>query len=370
MHLKWIIAGGGTGGHLFPGIALAEEVLTRHPDNEVLFVGTARGLETTLIPREGYRLELIEVRALKGKGLLGLLRGLWLLPSALLQAVRILRREKPHIVIGVGGYASGPVVLAAALLGKRTAVQEQNALPGFTNKILGHFVDAVFVAFPEARRFFSKKKIYLLGNPIRRALLDNFLKPRIASTKFTILVTGGSQGAHRLNLNVVDAMRALGDLARSFGLIHQTGTKDRDEVERAYRELGLDAEVVDFVQTMPRAYARADLIVCRAGAETLAEITVARKPAILVPYPFAADDHQTVNAKSLVDAGAALMFQERDLNGEVLARAIRELHGDEAKRRRMEKAAGLLGRPEAAREIADVCVEMVVPAAKRGRYAS
>ena len=368
--MKWIIAGGGTGGHLFPGIALAEEVTTRHPDNEVLFIGTARGLETSIVPREGYRLELIDVQGLKGKGLFGVVRGLLRVPRAMLQAYRILRREKPHVVIGVGGYASGPVVLVAALMGRHTAVQEQNALPGFTNKVLGRFVDAVFVAFPEAESFFAKRKTHLIGNPIRRALLDNFLKPKIAAPKFTLLVTGGSQGAHKLNVNVVEAMRALGELARSFTIIHQTGTKDRDEVERAYRELGLEAEVVDFIQAMPRAYARADLVVCRAGAATLAEITVARKASILVPFPFAADDHQTVNAKSLVEAGAALMFQERDLDGEKLGRAIRELHDDPERRLRMERAAGLLGRPEAAREIADVCVEMVLPVARQGRQAA
>jgi UDP-N-acetylglucosamine--N-acetylmuramyl-(pentapeptide) pyrophosphoryl-undecaprenol N-acetylglucosamine transferase len=367
MLMKWMIAGGGTGGHLFPGLALAEEVCTRHPDNEVLFVGTARGLETTIVPREGYRLELIDIQGLKGKGVVGLLRGLLRIPRAMFQAYKLLKKEKPQIVIGVGGYASGPVVLMAALMGFRTAVQEQNALPGFTNKVLGRFVDAVFVAFPEAVPFFAKRKTHLIGNPIRRALLDNFLKPKIASSRFTLLVTGGSQGAHRLNLRVVEAMEELGPLAKEFTIVHQTGVKDRDEVEKRYRELGLEAEVTDFIKEMPKAYARADLIVCRAGAATLAEITVARKAAILVPFPFAADDHQTVNANSLVDAGAALMFQESALDRHKLAAAIRELHGDPDRRLKMERAAGLLGRPEAAREIADVCVEMVVPMANQGR---
>lgn len=364
MHMKWLIAGGGTGGHLFPGIALAEEVLTRHPDNEVLFVGTARGLEATVVPREGYRLELIDVQGLKGKGLAGVVRGSMRLPAAMWQAYRLLRRERPHIVIGVGGYASGPVVLMASLLGIRTAVQEQNALPGFTNKVLGRFVDAVFVAFDQARSFFPSRKVHLLGNPIRRALLDNFLRSKIPSARFTLLVTGGSQGAHRLNERVVETMRELGDFAKSLTIIHQTGARDREWVEKAYRELGLDAEVLDFIRDMPKAYARADLIVCRAGAATLAEITVAKKASILVPFPFATDNHQEVNARSLVDAGAARMFRESELDAPALAAAIRELHDDAALRARMERAAGLLGRPEAAREIADVCVEMVSPMAK------
>jgi UDP-N-acetylglucosamine--N-acetylmuramyl-(pentapeptide) pyrophosphoryl-undecaprenol N-acetylglucosamine transferase len=363
--MKWIIAGGGTGGHLFPGIALAEEIKTRHPDNEVLFVGTARGLEATVVPREGFRLELIDVTGLKGKGLGGLFRGVFRLPRAFAQARAILRREKPAIVIGVGGYASGPLVLAAALSGILTAVQEQNALPGLTNKILGRFVNAVFVAFKEAIPFFPARKVHLLGNPIRRALLDNYLKPKIPSPRFTLLITGGSQGAHRLNERVVEAVKALGPTARDMTIIHQTGTADRAEVERQYKELQVTAEVLDFIQDMPTAYARADLIICRAGAATLAEITVARKPAILVPFPFATDNHQEVNAGSLVEAGAAILFRESELNADTLASAIRALHDDPVRRQKMERAAGLLGRPEAAREIADVCVELVTSLARQ-----
>lgn len=362
MRMKWIIAGGGTGGHLFPGIALAEEVMTRHPENEVLFVGTARGLETTIVPREGYRLELVDIQGLKGKGLGGLVKGLLRVPTALWQSFQLLRREKPAVVIGVGGYASGPLVLMASLMGHRTAVQEQNALPGFTNRVLGRFVDAVFIAFPEAAPFFAKRKTHLLGNPIRRALLDNFLKPKIASERFTLLVTGGSQGAHQLNLRVLDAMQVLGDEAKSITIVHQTGAKDRELVAQRYRELGLEAEVVDFIRDMPKAYARADLVIGRAGAATLAELSVARKPSILVPFPFAADDHQAVNARSHVEAGAALMFREAELDGAKLAEAVRSLAADADRRQKMERAAGSIGRPEAAREIADVCVELVVAA--------
>lgn len=361
MHVKWLIAGGGTGGHLFPGIALAQEVLTRHPDNEVLFVGTARGLEATVVPREGYRLELIDVSGLKGKGAKGLAQGLARVPTAMFQAWRLLRREKPQVVIGVGGYASGPVVLMAALMGIRTAVQEQNALPGFTNKVLGRVVDSVFVAFPEAETHFARRKVHLLGNPIRRALLDNYLAHRTPQPRFTLLVTGGSQGAHRLNEIVVEALRELGELAKGWQIIHQTGANDRDTVQAAYDELGLDARVQAFIDDMPAAYAQADLVVCRAGAATLAELTVARKASVLVPFPYAADNHQEVNARSLVDAGAALMFRERGLDGKKLAQALRELHASPERREEMERQSARLGRPEAAREIADVCIEMLFP---------
>jgi UDP-N-acetylglucosamine--N-acetylmuramyl-(pentapeptide) pyrophosphoryl-undecaprenol N-acetylglucosamine transferase len=365
--MKWIIAGGGTGGHLFPGIALAEEIKTRHKDNTVLFVGTSRGLEATVVPREGFRLELIDVIGLKGKGVGGIVKGMVRLPRAFVQAWRILSRETPDIVIGVGGYASGPLVLVASLRGIHTAIQEQNALPGFTNKVLSRFVDAVFVAFDEAKAFFPARKLHKLGNPIRRALLDNYLNSKIPSTRFTLLITGGSQGAHRLNERVLEAMQLLGPLAKEIAIIHQTGTADRETVERRYREMGLEAEVLDFIRDMPRAYLRADLLVCRAGAATLAEITVARKAAILVPFPYATDNHQEVNARSLVEAGAALMFRESELDGPKLATAIKELHDDPARRQKMERASGLLGRPEAAREIADVCVELAAPPARSGR---
>ena len=220
-------------------------------------------------------------------------------------------------------------------------------------------VDAVFVAFPEALARFPARKCHRLGNPIRRALLDNFLRPRDAGQWFCLLVTGGSLGAHRLNECVVEAMRALGTRARDIALVHQTGTADREMVAQAYQALGLDAEVVEFIHDMPAAYARADLLVCRAGAATLAELTVARKAAILVPFPFATDNHQEVNARSLVEAGAALMFRQSELTGERLAAELTALMDDGARRAAMERASGLLGRPEAAREIADVCVELI-----------
>lgn len=361
MHMKWLIAGGGTGGHLFPGIALAEEVLTRHSQNQVFFVGTSQGIEARVLPQEGYRLEVIEVSGLKGKGLKRMARSLLQIPKALYQSWQLLRREKPQMVVGVGGYASGPVVLMASLMGIRTAVQEQNAVPGFTNRVLGRFVDSVFVAFKEAKSYFPQKKVHLLGNPIRRALLDNYLRPKIPSPRFTLLITGGSQGAHRLNWCVAEALGELGDFAKGFSIIHQTGKNDHQAITKRYDELGLDAEVHAFIEDMPKAYARADLIVCRAGAATLAEIAVARKASILVPFPYAADNHQEVNARSMVDAGAAVLAREAELSGSDLAALIRELHDDGERREAMERASGLLGRPEAAREIADVCVGLVFP---------
>jgi UDP-N-acetylglucosamine--N-acetylmuramyl-(pentapeptide) pyrophosphoryl-undecaprenol N-acetylglucosamine transferase len=357
--VKVLIAGGGTGGHLFPGIALAQEITTRHPQNDVMFVGTARGLEARVVPQAGYKLELIEVGGLKGMGVFKLIAGLFRIPKALLQSRAILKKYEPDVVVGVGGYASGPVVLAAWLLGLPTAVQEQNALPGFTNKLLGRFVEVVFTAFPEAKKSFAAEKVRQLGNPIRRELMDNFLRANVAHPKFQLLVFGGSQGAHAVNQAMTKAIPLLAELHPKLAVLHQTGKKDLQEVRDAYPKEGLEVEVVEFIEDMSKAYASADLVVCRAGATTLAELTVCKKPSVLIPFPYAADNHQEVNARSMVEAGAALMLKESDLTPESLAQTIRELVADREKLGRMEKAAGLLGHPEASKEIADVCGELM-----------
>jgi UDP-N-acetylglucosamine--N-acetylmuramyl-(pentapeptide) pyrophosphoryl-undecaprenol N-acetylglucosamine transferase len=354
-----LIAGGGTGGHVFPGIALAEEVVTRHPDNDVVFVGTARGLEAAVVPAAGFPIELIAVRGLKGKGFLGMLAGLSLLPASLVQSFAVLRRWRPDVVVGVGGFASGPVVLAAWLMRIPTALQEQNAIAGFTNRILGVLVEAAFTAFPEAGRYFARRKVYQLGNPIRRMLLENYMRPSAKHDRMRLLVFGGSQGAHGLNMRVIEALPHLADLRDQLHVTHQTGARDRAQVEKGYRAVGMEPDVRDFISDMSQAYAEADLVVCRAGATTLAELTVCKKPSILVPFPAAADNHQVVNAGSLVAAGAAEMIEEKDLTGELLAEKIRAILTDPARRERMERAAGLLGSPQAAREIADVCTELV-----------
>jgi len=358
-----LIAGGGTGGHLFPGLALAEEVKTRHPRNDVLFVGTARGLESKIVPRNGFPLELIDVGPLKRQGFGGTLRGLGQVPRAMWQSRRILRRFDPDVVVGVGGYASGPLVMTAWLLRIPTAVQEQNALPGFTNRTLGRFARACFIAFEEARAGFPPARTHLLGNPIRRAFLDNYLHAREPSEeRLSILVTGGSQGAHVLNLRVAEALEMLAPaLGRRLRVVHQTGEKDLPEVAGRYRALegsGLQVQATAFIDDMASAYGQADLLVCRAGATTIAELTVCKKPAILVPFPYAADDHQTVNARSMVGSGAAILIPERDLTAQRLADELRALEADRERLRRMARQSGLLGRPEAAREIAEVCVSL------------
>jgi len=357
--VRLLVAGGGTGGHVFPGIALAEEVVARHPENDVVFVGTARGLEAQVVPASGYPIELVDVKGLKGKGLLGVVANALLLPRAFAQSVRILRRWRPDMVVGVGGYASGPLVLAAWLLRIPTAVQEQNAVAGLTNRILGRFVKAAFTAFPEAAGDFPARKVHQLGNPIRRSLMENFMRPSTEHARPGLLVFGGSQGAHALNMRVIEALPHLADLRGALHITHQTGSRDREQVEKGYRACGFEPEVREFIEDMSAAYAQTDLVVCRAGATTLAELTVCKKPSILIPFPAAADNHQVMNARSLADAGAAVMIEERDLTGELLASEIRSVLRSPARREAMARAAGRLGSPQAAGEITDVCTELV-----------
>jgi UDP-N-acetylglucosamine--N-acetylmuramyl-(pentapeptide) pyrophosphoryl-undecaprenol N-acetylglucosamine transferase len=357
--MRMLIAGGGTGGHLFPGIALAEEFTTRHPGNAVLFVGSRRGLEARVVPASGFALETISARGLKGKSLGHFLAGLFLLPWAFVESWRILSRFRPDVVVGVGGYASGPVVATAWLRRIPTAVQEQNALPGFTNRVLGHLVQAVFISFEEARAAFPTGKTHLVGNPVRRKLLDNYLRSKTAHDRFEVLVLGGSLGAHGLNTRVVEALASLQDLKDAIDFVHQSGKADADAVRAAYAQGGFRAEVVDFIEDMSAAYARASLVVCRAGATTVAELAVCKKASVLVPFPAATDDHQAVNARALVSAGAAVMFRESEVTGQELASTIRALYRDPDRLSRMGREAGSLGRPEAARELADICVGLV-----------
>ena len=359
--MKVIIAGGGTGGHLFPGVALAEEITTRKAGNEVLFVGTSRGLEARVIPELGYPLELIEVRGLKGKGLVARAKSFARLPMALWSSFRILSGFRPDIAIGVGGYASGPLILAAWLSRVPTAVLEQNTVPGITNRILGRFVSAIFVMFEKSREFFPSKKVRVYGNPIRRQLLENFLAgAHDKGPEFRILVLGGSQGAHMLNVRFLEAAQIFIEKAGlPIRIVHQTGSKDEEYVRDKYASLNAEAKVFAFIKDMSEAYRHADLVVCRAGATTLAEVMVARRPSILIPFPHATDNHQELNGQAMVEAGAAVMFPERDLSGEVLAKVIIELAQDSRRLEAMSIAAGRAGRPEAAREIIDACAQMV-----------
>jgi UDP-N-acetylglucosamine--N-acetylmuramyl-(pentapeptide) pyrophosphoryl-undecaprenol N-acetylglucosamine transferase len=308
--MRVIFAGGGTGGHLFPGLAVAREFQQRDSMTEILFVGTERGIEARVLPREGFRLETIPVRGLRGRGMRGFLDALWGVPTGLLRSLRIIRSFRPDFIIGLGGYASGPLLFAGKLRGLRCAIMEQNLRPGFTNRFLARFVDRVFTSYRESAAHFSNGQILETGNPVRWRQLPEVKR----SDKFVLLVFGGSAGAHRINLAVVDAMKKLSDLAGRLQIIHQTGHADFAAIKQIYDSLPLEAEVLPFIEKMDEAYARADLVLCRAGATTLAELTAFGKAAILVPFPYAIYDHQRWNAQMLQDQGAAEMILDQEIN--------------------------------------------------------
>jgi UDP-N-acetylglucosamine--N-acetylmuramyl-(pentapeptide) pyrophosphoryl-undecaprenol N-acetylglucosamine transferase len=354
-----IIAGGGTGGHLFPGIAIAEEFLRRDPTGRVLFIGTERGLEKRVLGGLGLPLETLKVEGLQGRGPVRILGSLLKIPGSLLASFRILRAFRPAIVVGVGGYASGPAVLAARLLGIKTAIAEQNAFPGLTNRILGRFVHRIFVTFPESVRWLPAGRTRITGNPIRIAFLAEKPAEEKDDPRFTLLIFGGSQGAHAINRVVMEALGSLGHLKDQLRFIHQTGEKDRETVAQAYREGGFAAEVSPFIPDMASAYRTADLLLCRAGATSIAEITAGGKAALLIPFPFAVNDHQTQNAELLARSGAAQMIPEQELNGRRLAAVIERLYRHPEEIKQMETASASMGNIRAAAAIVDACLELV-----------
>jgi UDP-N-acetylglucosamine--N-acetylmuramyl-(pentapeptide) pyrophosphoryl-undecaprenol N-acetylglucosamine transferase len=353
--VRVLIAGGGTGGHLYPGIALAREVQRRDPAAEVSFVGTAAGIEAKVIPREGFALDLIRVAGLKGKSAGARLRGLALLPLSAADAWRVLSRRRPTVVVGVGGYSSGPVLALAAVRRYPTLLLEQNALPGVTNRLLAPMVGAAAVNFEEALRFFPRTG-FVAGNPVRAA----FFGPAVTEghdRKVRVLIFGGSQGAHAINLALVAAAPQLAASGLDLAITHQTGERDLDLVRDAYQRAGLDARVEAFLYEMDREMKQADLVVSRAGATTLSELAAAGRPAVLVPLPTATDDHQRRNAETVARAGGAVVLDERGLTGERMATELLALAGDAARRQEMGARARRLARPDAAARIADrVCV--------------
>lgn len=354
--MRLIVAGGGTGGHLFPGIAVAEEFLSRDPANQVLFVGTGRGIEARVLPRLGYRLECIATSGLRDKSLFGRIRGVWPLLLGYLQSRRIVRAFGPDLVLGVGGYASGPLVLAAGRMGRPCFIHEQNALPGLTNRLLSRRVRKVFVSVEESLGRMPADRTVLTGNPLRRQILERLTsapKESGLDARFHLLVFGGSAGAHRINLAMIEALPALAKLGERLEITHQTGENDLEEVREAYRLQGFDGRVVPFIDNMAEAYAGADLVVCRAGATTIAEVTACGKACIFVPYPFAADDHQRKNAEALTKRDAGFMILDRELSGERLAGMIAELAGNPGRIAETGRNAARLARPEAAGVIVD-----------------
>src|ERR1700736_2907523 len=350
--MRAILAGGGTGGHVIPALAIANE-LRKSYGAEVLFIGTARGIENRLVPAAGYPLQLVRGGALKNVSLMTRTRTAFDLPRAVWDAGRMLNEFAPDVVIGVGGYASGPAMLAAVLKHIPTLAFEPNVVPGFANRIVAKFVSGAAVHFEETAEYFRRAEV--TGVPVRQAFFE--IAAKRGGTP-TLLVFGGSQGAHAINEAMIRCLSVLQREAREIHIIHQTGERDYDDARAAYRQRGESAEVFKFIEDMPAAFARADLVICRSGASTVAEIAAAGKPAIFVPFPRAADDHQRVNAEALERAGAAVVVEESKLDGVWLVETVAALLGDQARLQRMSAAARSLAHPNAARDIAAMAARL------------
>lgn len=358
--LRIVIAGGGTGGHLFPGLAIAEEFMTRNKNTTVVFISTGNPLERSVLSQTDFRLEPVTAEGIKGRGIWNQAKSALKIPKGVIEAMRILKGYRPNLTVGLGSYSAGPVVLGAWLMRIKIVLHEQNILPGITNRILARFADRIYVSFDDTKARFAPDKIKLTGNPIRKELLNNHNGDGVAPglKKFCVLIIGGSQGAHSINASVVEA---LGHLTQKEGLyfIHQTGTADEQMVGAAYRRENVAAKVQSFFRHMGPLYKQADLIICRAGATTVAEVTAVGKAVIFIPFPFAADDHQTLNAATLADKGAAEMVHEKDINAGALAQKIEYYASHPQAVEAMAIKAGRLGHPDAAKRIVDDCYELV-----------
>lgn len=348
--MRLVITGGGTGGHIFAGVAIAQEFTRRSKGNDVLFIGSESGLETRLVPKAGFKLQTLKLGRLVGQGVLARALTLWQIPWAVLKSMRILRAFKADMVVGVGGYAAGPCIVAARALGIPCGVLEQNSVMGLTNRISATLAGAVFVAFDDPPRGAPVAKCVVTGNPAR----DN-LKPRASkpAQPFVVFAFGGSQGARGINKLLTEAARELQPLKDGLRIIHQTGERDYDEVKKAYTDAGFPAEVHRFIDDMQSMYDQASLVVCRAGSSTISELGATRNAALFIPFPFAAANHQEVNARAVEKAGAARVLLERESKGSDLASMIRSLMKNPGELERMRVKMAGFHRPDAAVRIID-----------------
>lgn len=356
--MRALIAAAGTGGHIYPGIAVAKEILRRDEKSQIRFVGTARGLENRLVPQAGFELSIIDSAGLKSVGTAARIRGLAKLPRSFVEARRIIREFRPDVVIGAGGYVSGPVLLMAALMKLPTIVFESNALPGWTNRKLARFVDKAAVSFEASLPFFSGKGV-VIGNPVRREFFEIPAR-QLDPSQFSILIFGGSQGAHAINEAMVAALPEMEAQRKVLRITHQTGEADFEHVRSAYLDAGWGerVEVKRYIDDMVQSFAAADLVICRAGATTTAELIAAGKAAIMIPFPLAADDHQRKNAEALEADGAARMILQKDLTGTRLAQEIERLVQLPDELKKMEIASRKLARGDAAASAVDLIQEL------------
>lgn len=346
---KLVIAGGGTGGHLFPAVAVAEEFLSISPGHEVLFINAGRPLDRKILGDKGYHFVPISVSGINRVGVFQKIKGLFRLPGALFQAMTILREFKPQVLFSVGGYSAVPAALGAKLLGIPVILHEQNSVPGLATRLLARIAAQAHVSFPDTPLPMDEDRYFVSGNPVRQELFFCRSGQRDKDRPMTLLILGGSQGAHAVNEAVCRSLPLLKKLP--VHVIHQTGTRDLEMVRQAYEENGIAAEVLPFIDDMKTAYGRADLALCRAGATTVAELAATGLGAILVPFPAATDNHQFYNAKSLVDVGAGIILEEKELSAQTLAAFLADFAENPGKSEEMGEKALLLGRKDAAKTI-------------------
>ncbi len=365
-----IIAGGATGGHLFPGIAIAEQLREERPGCQLMFVSTGTAIERRVLPKTGFGFKWIATEGIKGRGVMAKARAVIKLAVGMCVAAGIIRRFKPEIIVGMGSYSSAPVVISGWLMGVRIVLHEQNALPGITNRLLSRLADRVFISFQKSAGRFPEGKVRLSGNPVRQDILRAMTKEKTGkpddNVEFTVFVIGGSQGASRINQAVTESLDYLNKENMFF--IHQTGAAEEAEVRQAYNRKGVACLVRAFFDDMAACYRKADFLVCRSGATTVAEVVCLGKPGILVPFPYAADDHQTENARALVDAGGAEMMPERELTGQGIAEKILYYSSHRGVLAEMGRRLRALGRPEAGRIIAEECLALMAKARKRRSF--
>lgn len=356
--MRVIIGGGGTGGHLFPGVAVGREILDRYPESEILFITAGKKIESNILTDAGFTQSSIMVEGIKGKGWKKAIKSILKLPYGLVQSIRILKKVSPHVVLGVGGYSAGPVCFASWIMRIPTAIHEQNSFPGLTNRLLCRIADRVFISFDESRIHFPAGRLVVTGNPVRGEFFEKQAQ-RNRNDSFTVLVVGGSQGAMSINRAFLAALELLKDTGKDFRPIHQTGDKDFDWISGEYKRRGLRGDIMPFIEDMPGAYNQADIFVGRAGAGTIFELAALGKPSILIPYPYAANRHQEANARVLVEAGGAEMLLEDNLTGKRLADLLLRYMGDRVALKKMGEMALKAARPDATKSIVDHLEEMI-----------
>lgn len=362
--VRMVITGGGTGGHLFPAIATAQKLCDDFPKSEVLFIGTVRKMDQTSLSQYGFETKAIHCYGLKGKNLYQTLKALFFLPLSLIEALYTLFLFKPQVVVGVGGYVTAPVIIAAKILSLPTLIHEQNSIPGLANRKLGLVVDRICYSIPGSKHYFPREKTVFTGNPVRHPILELARRNAAPDSDHhgkTLLVLGGSQGAHVVNELIVQALTEQKEMLPSnIQVIHQTGSKDEQWVTQAYEESGVRAEVAGFFKDMDDIYSKADLLVSRAGATTLAELAVLGKPAILIPFPSAADDHQMKNGEYYSRGGGAILYRQDEMTGEKLAAIIGTIFAEPGKLDSMGEAMSQMGVTDASERIVACCLELLI----------